>query len=281
MCSWNYEAPKLICLLSLYWAILVSLKMAQKGFISDCDDIDTKSKNHRDDASNLFTAALNAFQPFRKFACMLRSWSSIREKMHICAMAVRKLEVGSEIRGNFAILSPLLSKGRRCEFLQGFLKISLKRGIRVELQRCSTNMNIKGRSRIRISRIYSDRGQTVWSCHPQFREDFKKYNLQKRTISPEKYFNALQVGNNALKLKHVWSFTNWIPILNPESKWAPTTLPAFDRHFGLGLQIERIPMLLKDLSPFVCFHVLFSSQKLVHNFYLWMKFITCRFPETC
>ena len=94
--------------------------MAQKGFISDCDDIDTKSKNHRDNASNLFTAALNAFQPFRKFTCMSRSWSSIREKMHICAMAVRKLEVGSEIRGNFAILSLLLSKGRRCEFLQGF-----------------------------------------------------------------------------------------------------------------------------------------------------------------
>ena len=86
----------------------------------DCDDIDTESKNHRDDARNLFTAALNAFQPFRKFACMLRSWSSNREKMHICAIAVRKLEVGSEIRGNFAILSPRLSKGRRCEFLQGF-----------------------------------------------------------------------------------------------------------------------------------------------------------------
>ena len=49
----------------------------------DCDDIDSESKNHRDDARNLFAAALNAFQPFRKFACMRRSWSSNREKMHI------------------------------------------------------------------------------------------------------------------------------------------------------------------------------------------------------
>ena len=144
-----------------------------------------------------------------------------------------KLEVKSE--ETLQSFHSSYQKAEDVNFFKVFLKISSKRGIRFKLQRCSTNMNIKGRSRIRISRIYSDRGQTVWSCHPQFREDFKKYNLQKRTISPEKYFNALQVGNNALNLKHVWSFTNWIPILNFESKWAPTTLPAFDRHFGLGL----------------------------------------------
>ena len=167
--------------------------------------------------------------------------------MHICAIAVRKLEVKSE--ETLQSFHPSYQKAEDVNFFKVFLKISLKRGIRVELQRCSTNMNIKGRSRIRNSRIYSNRGQTVWSCHPQFGEDFKNYYLQKnnfflqtllsakKQVLPKKYFNASQVGNNALKLKHVWSFTNWIPILNSESKWAPTTLPAFDRHCGLGLQI--------------------------------------------
>ena len=149
-------------------------------------------------------------------------------------------------------------------------------------------MNIKGRSRIRNSRIYSDQGQTVWSCHPQFGEDFKNYylrktifffknyNLQKKN-SPGKYF--LQVGNNALKLKHVWSFTNWIPILNSESKWAPTTLPASDRHCGMGLQIERMPMRLISFT-FWKFPLRYVSMfcSLLKNWfttlYLWMKIIT-------
>ena len=46
-------------------------------------------------------------------------------------------------------------------------------------------MNIKGNSRIRISRIYSDRGQTVWSCHPQFGEDIKTNYLQKKQFLPK------------------------------------------------------------------------------------------------
>ena len=118
-CSWK----GFVVFLELWWGtktdfIKMSLYLGNLGLSEDgtekvyewaldCDDIDTGSKNHRDDARNLFTAALNAFQSFRKFACMLRSWSSNREKMHKCAIAVRKLEVGSEIRGNFAIFSPL------------------------------------------------------------------------------------------------------------------------------------------------------------------------------
>lgn len=98
--------------------------------------------------------------------------------MPVCAIAVRKLEVGSQIRGNFAILS--YQKAEDVNFFRVFLKISFKRGIRVKPQRCSTNMNIKVHSRIRNSRIYSVRGQTVWSCHPQFGEDFK--NLQKQFL---------------------------------------------------------------------------------------------------
>ena len=111
--------------------------------------------------------------------------------MHKCAIAVRKLEVKSE--ETLQSFHPAYQKAEDVNFFKVFLKISLKRVIRVKLQRCSANMNIKGRSRIRNSRIYSNRGQTVWSCHPQFGEDFKNNYLQKKTISPEKYFNALQV----------------------------------------------------------------------------------------
>ena len=88
-----------------------------------------------------------------------------------------KLEVKSE--ETLQSFHPSYQKAENVNFFKAFLKISLKRGIRVELQRCSTNMNIKGRSRIRNSRIYSDRGQTVWSCHPQFGEDVKNQFLPK------------------------------------------------------------------------------------------------------
>ena len=91
-----------------------------------------------------------------------------------------KLEVKSE--ETLQSFHPAYQKAEDVNFFKVFLKISSKRVIRVKLQRCSANMNIKGRSRIRNSRMYSNRGQTVWSCHPQFGEDFK--NLQK-TISPK------------------------------------------------------------------------------------------------
>ena len=110
--------------------------------------------------------------------------------MHICAIAVRKLELEVKSEETLQSFHPAYQKAEDVNFFKVFLKISLKRVIRVKLQRCSANMNIKVNSRIRNSRIYSVRGQTVWSCLPQFGEDFK--NLQK-TISSKKYFNVLQV----------------------------------------------------------------------------------------
>ena len=92
-----------------------------------------------------------------------------------------KLEVKSE--ETLQSFHPSYQKAEDVNFFKVFLKISLKRVIRVKLQRCSANMNIKGRSRIRNSRIYSDQGQTVWSCHPQFGEDFKNNYLQKNNFS--------------------------------------------------------------------------------------------------
>ena len=88
-----------------------------------------------------------------------------------------KLEVKSE--ETLQSFHPSYQKAEDVNFFKVFLKISLKRGIRFKLQRSSTNMNIKGRSRIRNSRIYSNRGQTVWSCHPQFGKDFKNQFLPK------------------------------------------------------------------------------------------------------
>ena len=145
-------------------------------------------------------------------------------------------EIASEIRGNFAIFSTLSSKGRRCEFLQGFSQNifqkrdsgqALEMFYLYEYQR-APEFGIQGYIPIedRLSGVVIlnlGRTSKITIC-------------KKNNFSSEKYFKALQVGNNALKLKHVCSFTNWIPILNYESKWAPTTLPASDRHCGLGLQ---------------------------------------------
>ena len=87
-----------------YVSLLGNLGLSEDGtervdeWAIDCDDIDTESKNHPDNTRNLFTAALNAFQPFRKFACMLRSWSSHREKcLYVRLLSGNwKLEVKSE-----------------------------------------------------------------------------------------------------------------------------------------------------------------------------------------
>ena len=94
-----------------------------------------------------------------------------------------KLEVKSE--ETLQSFHPAYQKAEDVNFFKVFLIISLKGVIRVKLQRCSANMNIKGRSRIRNSRIYSNRGQTVWSSHPQFGEDFKNNYLQKKQFLPK------------------------------------------------------------------------------------------------
>ena len=169
--------------MSLYWAILVSLKMAQKGFMSELLIVKILIPRVKITVTMQVIFLLQRWMLFNLFGNSHACGVQIGKKciyVHICMW---KLEVKSE--ETLQSFHPSYQEAKDVNFFKVFLKISLKRGIRFKLQRCSTNMNIKGRSRIRNSRIYSDRGQTVWSCHPQFGEDFKKTICKKNNFSRE------------------------------------------------------------------------------------------------
>ena len=149
----------------------------------DCDDIDTESKNHRDDAIFLL-------QRWMLFNLLGNSHACYGAGVQIGKKCIYVRLLSGNWKWNQRKLCNLFTpifKRQKMWISSSFFSLQniIKNRVRVKLQRCSTNMNIKGRSRIRISRIYSNRGQTVWSCHPQFGEDFKNNYLQKKQFLPK------------------------------------------------------------------------------------------------
>ena len=171
--------------MSLYWAILVSLKMAQKGLMSELLIVMILILRVKITVTMQEIFLLQRWMLFNllgnSHACCGAGLQKGKKCIYVRLLSGNwKLEVKSE--ETLQSFHPSYQKAEDVNFFKVFLKISLKRLIRVKLQRCSANMNIKG-PRIRNSRMYSNRGQTVWSCHPQFGEDFKNNYLKKNNFS--------------------------------------------------------------------------------------------------